>query len=72
MSHSSHHCGRFLTGPRTRRDMLRQVAGGFGLAAFAALSHEERAVASSPHRISRDGMLPAPHHAPKARSVIFL
>ncbi|MCP4795624.1 MAG: DUF1501 domain-containing protein [Phycisphaeraceae bacterium] len=52
--------------------MLRQVAGGFGLAAFAALGHEERAVASSPNRVGRDGMLPSPHHAAKARSVIFL
>ncbi len=52
--------------------MLRQVAGGFGLAAFAALGHEERAAAASPHRIGRDGMIPSPHHAPKARNVIFL
>ena len=72
MSHDSHHCGRFLAGPTSRRNMLRQVAGGFGLAAFAALGHEERAVAASPNRIARDGMLPAPHHAAKARSVIFL
>ena len=72
MSHDSHHCGRFLAGATTRRDMLRQVAGGFGLAAFAALGHEERAVAASPNRIGRDGMLPSPHHAAKARSVIFL
>ena len=59
MSNESHHCGRFLAGGTSRRDMLRQVAGGFGLAAFAALGHEERAVASSPNRITRDGMLPA-------------
>lgn len=72
MSNESHHCGRFRTGPTNRRDMLRQVAGGFGLAAFAALGHEERAVASSPNRVGRDGMLPSPHHAAKARSVIFL
>ena len=72
MSHESHHCGRFLAGATTRRDMLRQVAGGFGLAAFAALGHEERAVAASPNRIARDGMLPSPHHPAKARSVIFL
>ncbi len=72
MPNDSHHCGRFLRGPRTRREMLRQVAGGFGLAAFAALGHEERAVAASPHRIARDGMLPSPHHDPKARNVIFL
>ncbi len=72
MSNESHHCGRFRPGPTNRRDMLRQVAGGFGLAAFAALGHEERAVASSPNRVGRDGMLPSPHHAAKARSVIFL
>ena len=52
--------------------MLRQVAGGFGLAAFAALAHEDRVVAASPYRVSRDGMLPSPHHRPRARSVIFL
>ena len=72
MSNETHHCGRFLRGPRTRREMLRQVAGGFGLAAFAALGHEERAVAASPYRVGRDGMLPSPHHAAKARNVIFL
>lgn len=72
MSNETHHCGRFLRGPRTRREMLRQVAGGFGLAAFAALGHEESAVAASPYRVGRDGMLPSPHHAPKARNVIFL
>lgn len=72
MSNRSHHCGRFLQGAGTRREMLRQVAGGFGLAAFAALGHEERAAAASPHRIGRDGMLPSPHHRPTARNVIFL
>ena len=72
MSNESHHCGRFLQGPRTRREMLRQVAGGFGLAAFAALGHEDRAAAASPYRIARDGMLPSPHHEPTARNVIFL
>ena len=52
--------------------MLRQLAGGFGLTAFAALGHEARAVDSSPYRVGTGGMLPSPHHAPRARSVIFL
>ena len=72
MSESSHHCGRFLAEPTSRRAMLRQMAGGFGLAAFAALAHESTARAASPYRLAEGGMLPAPHHAPKARSVIFL
>ena len=69
---TSHHCGRFIAGPTSRRQMLRQVAGGFGLAAFSALLHEDSVAAASPYRIARDGMLPEPHHAPKANSVIFL
>ena len=47
--------------------MLRQAAGGFGLAALGALLHEEAAMAASPFRVTT-----APHHAPKAKSVIFL
>lgn len=72
MSERHHHCGRFQTGPTSRREMLRQLAGGFGLTAFAALGHEARAVDSSPFRVGTDGMLPEPHHAPRVRSVIFL
>ena len=53
MSKDSHHCGRFLQGPRTRREMLRQVAGGFGLAAFAALV-VARALSASLNEMAED------------------
>src|SRR3954447_26143071 len=44
--------------PLTRRDMLLRCANGFGAAALAALLADDAPA--------------APHHTPKARSVIFL
>ena len=63
----SHECGHYCHRPIDRRTMLRQAAGGFGLAALATLMHEEAARAASPYRITT-----GPHHAPRAKSVIFL
>ena len=63
----SHECGKYCQQPIDRRTMLRQAAGGFGLAALGALLHEEAARAASPYRV-----LTGPHHAPRAKSVIFL
>ena len=62
------HCGRFANAPITRRQLLRQSAGGFGALAFAGL-HARKADASA----AIDARASRPlHHAPKARNVIFL
>ncbi len=57
--------------PTTRRQMLLQCANGFGALALSAL-WSDRSFGRS--LIPRDGerFLDALHHAPKARSVIFL
>jgi hypothetical protein len=56
------HCGRFLSTPLTRRDMLLRCANGFGAVALAALLAEE----------GQSAVVPAPHFRPRARNVIFL
>lgn len=57
-----HHCGRFKDMPLTRRDMLKTSALGFGgLALSSLLSGKAFGDVASPY-----------HHAPKAKSVIFL
>jgi Protein of unknown function (DUF1501) len=60
------HCGRFITRPMTRREMLGRCANGFGAVALAALLAEENraAPASSPASPL--------HHPARARNVIFL
>ena len=69
------HCGRFITPPISRRDMLARCANGFGAVALAALLGEESsagpiALASKP---GVDPMAPRPTHFPaKAKNVIFL
>lgn len=58
---------RSQTSLLSRRSMLRQAAGGFGLAAMASLLHESSAAAVPlVHRI------PGTHHTPTAKRVIFL
>ena len=49
---------------RTRRDFLRQAGAGFGTLALTHLLQMPAAAAAP--------VLPLPHRAPKARSVIFL
>jgi Protein of unknown function (DUF1501) len=58
----------------TRRDMLLQAGTGFGAIALSSLLANNPLCAASP---TPDSRLPtpstqAPHHAPKAKSVIFL
>jgi hypothetical protein len=54
--------------PRTRRDVLRQAAHGFGAVALAALWHEQgRALGGDPAALA-SGL----HHPPRARQVIVL
>ncbi|MCW5980048.1 MAG: DUF1501 domain-containing protein [Bryobacteraceae bacterium] len=57
------HRARFTPERHSRREMLCRCANGFGGVALASLLAESAAAASR---------LPAPHHAAKARSVIFL
>ena len=67
----THHCGRFGEAPCTRRDMLRAVSGGFGMAAFAGLFG--RAACAADDTAPRvDRALAATHIPARARSVIFL
>ena len=62
------HCRRFLDAPRSRRQMLRECAAGFGVMAFAGIT-----AANAAHETSASPLRPRPtHFAPKARSVIFL
>jgi hypothetical protein len=68
------HCGRYMKAPMNRRDMLRQSASGFGAFALAGLMGQE-SFASAIGGIDPTGdgrALWAPHHRPRAKSVIFL
>jgi Protein of unknown function (DUF1501) len=62
------HCGRFLVAPRSRRQMLRECATGFGALALAGLFAE--AAPGNP------GVNPLaakpPHFKPRAKNVVFL
>jgi hypothetical protein len=63
------HCGRFAGAPLNRRQMLVRCANGFGAVALAAMLAEEgRGGDPAPAAGGR----PIPHHAAKARRVIFL
>lgn len=68
-----HHCGRFISVPTTRREMLRRCAGGFGAVALAALM-ADRAYGAEPAPIrGTDPFAPQPsHRRATARNVIFL
>ena len=66
MKKQGYHCGRFVTRPMTRRDMLLHCANGFGLVALAALAAEESD--GGPARQAG----PTLHHPARARNVIFL
>jgi len=76
------HCQRFLPTPLTRREMLRQSAGGFGAVALSALLAEESrgaraaGVENRPPRIDPkdDGPFAVrkTHFPPKVKNVIFL
>jgi hypothetical protein len=72
ISSRSQFCGR------TRREFLWETGAGFGAAALTGLLSEDlfferRAAASQPKTAFISPMTPKkPHHAPKAKSVIFL
>ena len=56
-------CGHRAGQPLTRREALSRIGSGFGMVAFAGLVGES---------LARAGTLPGPHHAPRAKHVIFL
>ena len=62
------HCQRYVPAPLTRRGLLQRAAGGFGAVALASLMSEGAASGSSKSPFA----LKAPHHAPRAKSVIYL
>ena len=64
------HCGKFRTGPITRRDMLARGAAGFAGAILPTLLSENTFARSIKGITGSDG-LGLKHHAAKARSVIF-
>ena len=65
MKKSSHHCGRFLPAPLSRREMLAQAACGFGAVAASVLLSRSGVATSG-------GPALATHHPAKATSIIFL
>src|SRR4051812_48633992 len=60
--------------PLSRRQLLRQAGCGFGLLGLAALLADERpaAAATAAGREANPLAVRPPHHAPRARRVIFL
>lgn len=68
---TNHHCGRFLTGNGTRRQLLQTSALGFGSLALSSLLQPAQAVDADTS--SADPFAPKRTHFPaQARSVIFL
>jgi len=69
----AHHCGRFRAVPRTRRQLLRDAACGFGALAWTALLGESAAAAV---RVADDEGRPwtpkRTHYSPRVRHVIYL
>ena len=65
-----HHCNHFNDLPITRRDMLRTCSSGFGAFALACLL-ADKSYGAAP-AVQAEGVRRATHHAPKAKSVIFL
>src|SRR4051794_39124403 len=61
------HCGRFMSAPLTRREMLRRCANGFGSVALAGLLADEARAGSVPDVAAR-----LSHYPARARNVIFL
>ena len=69
----SHHCGRFIDAPVTRREMLRTCASGFGGVALSALlAGEARGSMLSGGPVHSTLTPRFPHHTPRVRHIIFL
>jgi hypothetical protein len=61
------HCGRFMSAPLSRRQMLRRCANGFGSVALAGLLAQESRAGSR-----GEGVAGLPHMRARAKNVIFL
>ncbi|MFM1943418.1 MAG: hypothetical protein RI897_2400 [Verrucomicrobiota bacterium] len=73
MSGGRHHCGRFVGGGISRREMLMRCANGFGGLAVLGLRGEGvDAAEAGGAQIHKDLLPREPHFAARARSVIFL
>lgn len=66
-----HHCGRYMKGGMSRRDILRQGASGFGAFALSGLIGRTAFASTMPGVASRQAG-PLPHFRPRANAVIFL
>lgn len=62
----THACRNFESPYTGRRQFLKSSACGFGALAFNALANDIASAAQDPYSIAK------PHHAPKAKRVIFL
>ena len=65
-------CGAVPGQPRTRREALKAVGGGFGMMAFASLVNASVRRAANAVGASPGAPLPRPHFKARARNVIFL
>src|SRR5262249_66257 len=68
------HCGRYMSAPITRREMLTRAANGFGAVALAALAGDPAYGGGGEDPAARlNPFAPRPSHFPaKAKSLIFL
>jgi hypothetical protein len=66
-------CHRLTPAPHSRRSFLRQAGCGFGAVALAALWAQDPSCGAESTSASTDPLAPkSPHHAPRAKNVIFL
>jgi hypothetical protein len=66
-------CHRLTPAPHSRRSFLRQAGCGFGAVALAALWSQDASRGAESSVASNDPLAPkSPHHAPRAKNVIFL
>ncbi|MCU0880604.1 MAG: DUF1501 domain-containing protein [Pirellulaceae bacterium] len=66
-------CHRLTPAPHSRRSFLRQAGCGFGAVALAALWAQDPSRGAESSAASSDPLAPkSPHHAPRAKNVIFL
>ncbi|QGJ68751.1 Sulfatase [Planctomycetales bacterium 10988] len=72
MKESFFPCRRYRATPLNRREMLAQCAGGFGAVALAALRSDPAFGAELTNEPTRGVARHGPHHAPKAKNIIFL
>jgi hypothetical protein len=73
MSGGRHHCGRFVGGAISRREMLMRCANGFGgLALLGLMSEGAWAAEAGAVQLYKDLLPREPHYPARAKNVIFL